>query len=121
MTTDTMLYHILHNAKIDSFKDLDDAFPFIEKYETMTGNRLRIQQSILGIFREYRCCSHIDCPFLVRFSKRHFDGKFVLSRMNANHSAVARPNKALDTSRQLKKRCQGKLVEIVTRVLQTKE
>jgi hypothetical protein len=41
--------------------------------------------------------------------------------MNANHSAVARPNKALD-GRQLKeRRRQGKLREIVMRVLQTKE
>ena len=120
MTTDTTLYRILHSAKIDCFKDLDDAFPFIEKYEMMTGNRLRIQQSVLGKYRVYRCCSHIDCPFLVRFSKRHSDGKFVLSRMNANHSTVPRPNKALD-GRQLKKRRQGKLGEIVTRVLQTKD
>jgi len=120
MTTDTTLYRILHSAKIDCFKDLDDAFPFIEKYETMTGNRLRIQQSVLGKYRVFRCCYHIDCPFLVRFSKRRSDGKFVLSRMNANHSTVPRPNKALD-GRQLKKRRQGKLGEIVTRVLQTKD
>ena len=40
--------------------------------------------------------------------------------MNANHSTVPRPNKALD-GRQLKKRRQGKLGEIVTRVLQTKD
>jgi hypothetical protein len=120
MTTDTTLYRILHNAKIDCVKDLDDAFPFIEKYKMMTGNRQQIQLSVLGKYCVYRCCSHIDCPFLVRFSKRHFDGKFVLSRMNANHSAVAWPNKALH-GRQFKKRCQGKLGEIVTRVLQTKE
>jgi hypothetical protein len=40
--------------------------------------------------------------------------------MNANHSTVPRPNKALD-GRQLTKRRQGKLGEIVTRVLQTKD
>jgi hypothetical protein len=122
MTTDTLLYRILRNAKMDCFtEDLDDVFPFAEKYETMTGNRLRIQQSVLGKFCVYRCSSHIDCLFLVQFSKQHSDGKFVLPRMNANHSAVAWPNKNLD-GRQLKKRCrQGKLREIVTRVLQTKE
>jgi hypothetical protein len=41
--------------------------------------------------------------------------------MNANHSAVARPNKALDGRQLKKRRRQGKLREIVTRVLQTKE
>jgi hypothetical protein len=41
--------------------------------------------------------------------------------MNANHRAVARPNKALDGRRLKKRRHQGKLREIVTRVLQTKE
>jgi hypothetical protein len=121
MTTDTTLYRILHNAKMDCFTDLDDVFPFIEKYETMTGNRLRIQQSVLGKYRVYRCSSHIDCPFLVQFSKRHSDGKFFLSRMNANHSAVARPNKALDGRQLKKRRRQGKLGEIVTRVLRIKE
>jgi hypothetical protein len=122
MTTDTTLYRILHNAKMDCFMDLDDVFPFIEKYKTMTGNRLRIQQSVLGKYRVYRCSSHIDCPLLVRFSKRHSDAKFVLSKMNANHSAVARSNKALDGRQLKKRRHEGKLGEIlVTRVLQTKE
>jgi hypothetical protein len=41
--------------------------------------------------------------------------------MNANLSAVARPNKALDGRQLKKRRRQGKLREIVTRVLQTKE
>ena len=120
MTVDTALYRIMHKAKIDCFKDLDDAFPIIEKYETMTRNRLRIQQSVVDKFRVYRCSSHVACPFLVRFSRRHSDGKFVLSRMNPKHSEVLRPNCAVD-GRQLKKRRQGQLQEVVTRVLQTKE
>ncbi|KAI2509096.1 MULE transposase domain [Fragilaria crotonensis] len=120
MMVDTTLYRIMHKAKIDCFKDLDDAFPIIEKYETMTRNRLRIQQSVVDKFRVYRCTSHVACPFLVRFSRRHSDGKFVLSRMNPKHSKVLRPNCAVD-GRQLKKRRQGKLQEVVTRVLQTKE
>jgi hypothetical protein len=41
--------------------------------------------------------------------------------MNANHSAMARPNKTPDGRQLKKRRRQGKLREIVTRVLQTKE
>ena len=82
----------------------------------MTRNRLRIQQSVVDKFRVYRCSSHIACPFLVQFSRRHSDGKFVLSRMNPKHSEVLRPNCAVD-GRQLKKNRQGKLQEqVVTRV-----
>ena len=33
MTVDTALYRIMHKAKIDCFKDLDDVFPIIETYE----------------------------------------------------------------------------------------
>ena len=40
--------------------------------------------------------------------------------MNPKHSRVLRPNCAVD-GRQLKKRCQGQLQEVVTRVLQMKE
>ena len=40
--------------------------------------------------------------------------------MNPKLSAVSRPNCAV-SGRRLKKRCQGKLGEVVTRVLQTKE
>ena len=40
--------------------------------------------------------------------------------MNPKHSAVPRHNRAMD-GRQLKKCCQGKLGEVVARVLQTKE
>jgi hypothetical protein len=69
MTTDTTLYYILHNAKMGCFMNMDDVFSFIEKYKTMTGNRLQIQQSVLGKYRLNRCSSHIDCPYLVQFSK----------------------------------------------------
>ena len=120
MTVDTTLYRIMHKVKIDCFKDLDDAFSIIEIYETMTWNQLRIQQSVVDKFRVHRCSSHVACPFLVRFSRRHSDGKFVLSRMNPKHSEVLRTNCAVD-GWQLKKRCQGQLQEVVTRVLQTKE
>ena len=90
---DTTFYRILHNDKIDSFKDLDDVLPVVEKYETLTGNRLRIQQSVLDKYRVFRCCAHVQCPFMVRFSKRHSDGKFVLSRMNQKHNPVPRSSK----------------------------
>ena len=86
MTVDTALYCIMHKAKIDCFKDLDDAYPIIENYKTMTRNRLQIQQSVVDKFRAYCCSSHVACPFLLRFSKRHSDGKFDLLRMNPKHS-----------------------------------
>ncbi len=121
MTADTTLYCIIHNPKVECFKDLDDTFPFIEEYKRATGNRLGVQQFVLDKYRVYRCCSHVKCPFLVRFSRRLLsDGKFVLSRMNPKYSAVPRPNRAVD-GRRLKKHCQGKLGEVVTRVLKTKE
>jgi hypothetical protein len=119
-TGDTVLYRITHRSKLDCFNKLDDTSPIIEKYEAMTGNRLRIQQSIVDNFRIYRCTSHEACPFLVRFSKRPKDGKFILTKMNSKHSNVVRPNRAAD-GRQLKKRRQGKMDEVVLRVLQTKD
>ena len=120
MTGDTALYRIIHSAKPDCFNILDDTSPIIEKYEAMTGNRLRIQQSIVDKFRVYRCTSHEACPFLVRFSKRPKDGKFILTKMNPKHGNVVRPNRAAD-GRQVKKRRQGKMEEVVLRVLQTKD
>ena len=121
MTGDTVLYRIVNSAKVDCFNKLDDTSPIIKKYEAMTGNRLRIQQSIVDKFRVYRCTSHEACPFLVHFSKRPKDGKFILTKMNPKHGNVVRPNRAAD-GRQLKnKRCQGKMEEVVLRVLQTKD
>ena len=119
-TDDTALYCIMHTAKVDCFNKLDDTRPIIEKYEATTGNWLRIQQSIVDRFRVYRCTSHEACPFLVRFSKRAKDGKFILTKMNPKHSLVVRPNRAAD-GRQLKKRRQSKMDEVILRVLETKD
>ena len=106
-TNDTALYRIMHTAKVDCFNKLEDTRRIIEKYEATTGNRLRIQQSVVDRFRVYRCTSHEACPFLVRFSKRKRGGKFYLTKMNPKHGLVVRPNRAAD-GRQLKKRRQGK-------------
>jgi ribosomal protein L32 len=118
-TGDTALYRIMHSAKVDCFDKLEDTSPIIEKYEATTGNRLRIQQSIVDRYRVYRCTSHEACPFLVRFS-RSKDGKFILTKMNPKHGLVVRPNRAAD-GRQLKKRRQGKIDEMIVRVLETKD
>ena len=121
MTGDTVLYCIMHNAKLDCFNKLDDTSPIIEKYKAMTGNRLRIQQCLVDKFRVYRCTSHEACPFLVRFSKQPKDGKFILTKMNPKHGNAIHPNPAAD-GRQLNKRHQGKIEEVVLRVLlQTKD
>ena len=70
MTADTTLYRIIHNVKVECFKDLDYAFPFIEDHKRATGNWQRIQQSVLDKYCVHRCCSHVNCPFLVRFSRQ---------------------------------------------------
>ena len=119
---DVLLYRILHNSKVDSFEDLLDVAPFIEEYETLSGNRLRIQQSVIDKFRLYRCCSHVQCPFRLQFSRKgHVDGRFVLSSTNPKHSTVPQSNRAVD-GRKLKKRRQGEMLdEIITRVQKTKD
>ena len=119
---DVLLYRILHNSKVDSFEDLLDVAPFIEEYETLSGNRLRIQQSVIDKFRLYRCCSHVQCPFRLRFSRKgRVDGRFVLSSTNPKHSTVPQSNRAVD-GRKLKKRRQGEMLdEIITRVQKTKD
>lgn len=114
------VYRIMHSMKIDCFNDLDEVCPVIEKCETNTGNHLRIQQSVMDRFRVYRCSSHVDCPFLVRLSRRQSDRKYVISKMNGKHSNVCRPSWATD-GRHLIKCRQGKLGEILLKVLQTKE
>ena len=43
MTAVTTLYRIIHSTKVECFKDLDDAFLFIEEYKRATANRLQIQ------------------------------------------------------------------------------
>jgi hypothetical protein len=40
--------------------------------------------------------------------------------MKPKHSLVVRPNRAADGRQQLKKRCQGKMDEVILRVLETK-
>ena len=54
------------------------------------------------------------------FSKRAKDEKFILTKMNPKHGLVVRPNRAAD-GRQLKKRRQGKMDEVILRVLETKD
>jgi hypothetical protein len=115
---DTAIHRVMKEAKVDSFKDIDDVNRIIDAYESLTGNRLRIEKSQKDKYR--KCCSHVDCPFQVRFSKRQADNMYVLSVMKTKHSTVPCPNHALD-GRKLKKWRQGRLDAVVARVLQTKE
>ena len=118
-TTDTALYRIMEEKQSECFKNLDEVTAIIDAYEARTGNRLRIQKSLKDKFRVYHCCVHVDCRFQVRFSRRRSDGLFVVSRLKPKHSSVQRPSRAAD-GRQLKKRRQGRLDDIVVQVLQTK-
>jgi hypothetical protein len=119
---DTLFYRIVHNAKVDSFQDLDDLAVFIEQYELQSSNRLRIQQSVAGKFRLYTCCSHVKCPFRLRFvSKSNIGGRYILTTSNLKHSTTVKTNLAAD-GRQLKRRRQGEMMnEILKRVRATKE
>ena len=107
-------------AKVESFKDLDDVNVIIDAYESLSGNRLRIEKSQKDKYRVYQCCLHVGCPFQVRFSKQRADDMYVLSVLKTKHSTVARPNRAVD-GRRLKKRQQDRLDAVMVRVLQTKE
>ena len=119
-TTDTALYRIMEEKQSECFKNLDEVTAIIDAYEARTGNRLRIQKSLKDKFRVYHCCVHVDCRFQVRFSRRRSDGLFVVSRLKPKHGSVQRPSRAAD-GRQLKKRRQGRLDDVVVRVLRTKE
>jgi hypothetical protein len=119
-TTDTALYRIMEEKQSECFNNLDEVTAIINAYKARTGNRLRIQKSLKDKFRVYHCCVYVDCRFQVRFSRRRSDGLFVISRLKPKHSSVQCPSHAAD-GRQLKKRRQGRLDDVVVRVLRTKE
>jgi hypothetical protein len=110
----------MEEKQSECFKNLDEVTAIIDAYEARTGNRVRIQKSLKDKFRVYHCCVHVDCRFQVHFSRRRSDGLFVVSRLKPKHSSVQRPSRAAD-GRQLKKRRQGRLDDVVVRVLRTKE
>ena len=75
---DTAIQRVMKEAKVESFKDLDDVNVIIDAYECLTGNRLRIERLQKGKYHVYQCCLHVGCPFQVRFSQRRADNLYVL-------------------------------------------
>jgi hypothetical protein len=121
-STDTVMYQIMDDMKLDGFKELVDVNVIIEEYQKRTGNRLRIQKSKKDKFRVYRCCEHVNCTFQVRFSRRRSDGYFVLatSQEKSMHSTDHIPPK-VKGDRKFKKRRKGMLKDVIVRVLETKD
>ena len=53
---DTAIHRVMKEAKVESFKDLDDVKNvIIDAYECLTGNRLRIEKSQKDKYRVYQC------------------------------------------------------------------
>jgi hypothetical protein len=47
-SSDTVMYRVMADAKVESFADLEDINPIVEMYEQRIGNSLRIKRSING-------------------------------------------------------------------------
>jgi hypothetical protein len=102
--SDTVVYQIMDEMKLECFKDLDDVNSIIDAYEARTGNCLRIEKSEKGTFRVYRCCEHVQCTYQVRFSRRQLDGLFVLSKASVKHHGVQRLSRGADGRRRKQRR-----------------
>jgi hypothetical protein len=48
------LYNILKNEGFEFFSTLEEAMPFIKKYEIRAGKQLRVQRSISNKFKQFQ-------------------------------------------------------------------
>jgi len=101
------------------YQYLDEWNECINLYEQETGNSLAIVKSKKSVYREYRCMTHIDCSFMVRFGKQRNQNRYIMKKFNYQHKGRLRAPLAID-GRSRKKRNSGFLEPIIEDAGETK-
>jgi len=95
---------LLKEVPQGEFQDLSEVARFVQRYETRTGNTLRITCSRRGTLKRYKCVEHIGCTFFMHFGTRRRDGVLMLKTMESKHLGPCRPARDLRNRRWKRRR-----------------
>ena len=72
---------------------MDDLIAQISNYERISNTRLFVAKSNVSIgYRQYKCASHLDCPFKATFGQTGSPRKIILKGNYLYHSGLYRHN-----------------------------